>query len=101
MRKTILGCALWVCVASTVALAGDAGAGRQLAHQRCAACHIVGPGPGSEVALAPPFELIARQFTDDIDGLVGNLTGPHEKMNFRLNFQDAENIAEYMRALVK
>jgi len=83
------------------AFGGDADAGRRLAQLRCAACHIVGPGARNEVAEAPPFQIIARQFNGDLDMLIFNLTGPHARMNFRLTPSDAADVAEYIRSLVR
>lgn len=102
--KTLLLC----CVASSPLLVGaaahaaDAEAGRRLAQDRCAACHIVTRhGPGDVVAEAPPFEMIGREFAPDWDGLAMSLMGPHAKMNFRLTRRDAANIADYIRTLVE
>jgi mono/diheme cytochrome c family protein len=102
--KAILFC----CVASATLLTGaaayaaDAEAGRRLAEQECAACHIVSAhGPFNVVADSPPFTAIARKYAPDWDGLAINLMGPHAKMNFGLRRPDALNIAAYIATLAK
>ena len=86
---------------ASAALGGDAEAGRRLAQQRCAVCHIVEPNQPDEVADAPPFVVIGRRFGDDQDMLVFNLMGPHAKMNFALGRRAATDVAEYIRTLLK
>ncbi len=93
--------ALSLACAVTAARAGDAEIGRQLAQSRCAACHVVGPWQGDVFADAPPFEVIARKFPADGGDLIIALRGPHQKMNFSPSHREAEDIAEYIRSLVR
>ena len=89
-------------VVGGAALGADIEAGKRLAEQRCAACHIISPAAarrGTLVADAPPFDVIALKFGGDTDRLALNLMGPHAKMNFRLSPPDAANIAEYIVSL--
>jgi len=100
-KPLIVCCALALPAFAGAAFGGNAEAGKRLAQLRCAACHIVAPGARNEVAEAPPFAIIARQFNGDLDALVFNLTGPHEHMNFSLSPSDAADIAEYIRTLMR
>lgn len=102
--KPILLC--WIAGASLLAVdiasAADAEAGRRLAEQECAACHIISArGPFNVVADAPPFTAVARKYAPDWDGLAMNLMGPHAKMNFGLRLPDAANVAAYIATLAK
>ena len=87
-------------VMASTALGADGEAGKRLAQQRCAMCHVIGPNQRDEVAQAPPFEAIARKFGPDTDVLLFDLMGPHAKMN-ALRRSDADDVAEYIRSLVK
>jgi mono/diheme cytochrome c family protein len=100
MKQLIL-CAASLTALSGAAFAGDVEAGRRLAELRCAACHIVGPGPRDELAESPPFDVIARKFGGNTDALAFNLVGPHARMNFSLTPTDAANVAEYIVSLVQ
>ena len=105
MKLFVLCCVASLPVMSSVmtsaALGGDAEAGRRLAQQRCAVCHVVELNQREEVADAPPFDAIARKFGPDSDLLLFDLVGPHAKMNFALGRRDAVDIAEYIQSLVK
>jgi len=98
--RTILFCGLSLALLAS-ARGADVQAGNRLAQLTCAACHIVAPNQRQEIAEAPPFEMIARQFATDPDGLVMNLMGPHARMNFGLGRSDAENVAAYIATLAK
>jgi mono/diheme cytochrome c family protein len=98
--RTILFCGLSQALLAS-AQGADAQAGNRLAQLTCAACHDVGPNQREEIAEAPPFAMIARQFAADPDGLVMNLMGPHARMNFGLGRSDAENVAAYIATLAK
>jgi len=100
MMETILFCGLSLALLAS-ARGADVQAGNRLAQLTCAACHIVGPNQRQEIAEAPPFAMIARQFAADPDGLVMNLMGPHARMNFGLGRSDAENVAAYIGTLAK
>jgi mono/diheme cytochrome c family protein len=82
------------------ALGADAEAGKRLARQRCAVCHIVEPNQRHEVAKAPPFDAISRKFGANSHMLVFDMIGPHSKTHLRLRHRDAVNVAEYIRTLV-
>ncbi len=103
MKNTVfnlVGC-LALSFITSAALAGDANRGKRIAEQRCEACHIIGPGPRGEVAEAPPFTVIARKFGYDADMMVYALVGPHAKMNFSLNWPEADDVAAYLATLDK
>jgi mono/diheme cytochrome c family protein len=93
--------ALVINLAIGQARAADASRGRQVAEQRCAGCHIVAPNQRNEVAEAPPFETIARKFSSRGDALAFSLLGPHPKMNFSPTRREADDVAAYLRTLVK
>jgi mono/diheme cytochrome c family protein len=96
----LCGAGLYLAAAYS-AHAADAEAGKLLAQQRCAACHIVAPDGRNEVADAPPFVVIGRKFGFDYDSIVIALIGPHRKMNFSLRRRDAEDIAAYIGTLAQ
>jgi mono/diheme cytochrome c family protein len=98
--KAVLFCGFSLALLAP-ARGADAQAGNRLAQTTCAACHIVGPNQRQEIAEAPPFAVIARQFATNPDGLVMNLIGPHARMNFGLGQSDAENVAAYIATLAK
>jgi cytochrome c len=82
------------------AKAGDAERGGLIARSSCAACHLVESSMiRREVADAPPFVTIARQFDFDADMLVFELLQTHPKMNFALTRRDANDVAAYMSTL--
>jgi mono/diheme cytochrome c family protein len=99
MKPFVLCCSASLALNASVAF-GDAEAGKRLARQRCAVCHIVEPNHRHEVAKAPPFEAIRRKFGADPAMLAFNLMGPHATMHVTLRRRDAANVAEYMRTLV-
>jgi mono/diheme cytochrome c family protein len=99
MKMTALLCCLGGLLAASSALGEDAEAGRRVAQQECAACHIVGPSPRQELADSPPFEMIGRKFGFNYDMLVLAILGPHRKMNFSPRRPEAEDIAAYIVSL--
>jgi len=99
MKIFALCCAGLCLAAVSGAHATDVEAGKLLAHQRCAACHIVAPDGRNEVGDAPPFVVIGRKFDFNYDSIVLALMGPHRKMNFSLRRSDAEDIAAYIGTL--
>lgn len=100
MKSIMLCCCAILALNASLALGADAEAGKRLARQRCAVCHIVEPNHRHEVAKAPPFEAIRRKFGADPTMLAFNLMGPHAKMHFTLRHRDAVNVAEYIHTLV-
>ncbi len=85
--------------AATPARAADARRGARLAAAHCAACHIVAPHAREEVADAPPFAVIARQYGFEAGAIQAAITGPHRKMNFMPDPAEAADIAAYMTTL--
>jgi len=79
--------------------AADAGRGQRLAVGHCASCHSVAPPGRGEVADAPPFEVIARKYRFDADMIAHAIAGPHPKMNFSPQAEEAADIAAYIAAL--
>ncbi|HLK82448.1 MAG TPA: cytochrome c [Xanthobacteraceae bacterium] len=94
-------CCLALIGATSAAFGGDVERGKRLAQLRCAACHIIGPGPQNEVAESPPFEVIGRKWSFNADALVFALVGPHRKMNFGLTRPEADDVAAYIATLAK
>lgn len=77
----------------------DTQSGKRLAQEHCAACHAIAPHARSEVADAPPFETIARQYGFDADKIAHAIAGPHPKMNFSPRSAQAADIAAFIAAL--
>ena len=50
MRLFVLCCVAGVPMMASAALGADVEAGKRLAQQRCAVCHVVGPNQRDEVA---------------------------------------------------
>jgi mono/diheme cytochrome c family protein len=61
-------------------LAADIKHGEQLAHQWCAACHVVAANQKSPTSEAPPFATVARSPNFDANRLAFFLLDPHPKM---------------------
>lgn len=99
MKTFALYCAGLYLTAVSGPHAADVEAGKLLAQQRCAACHIIMPDGRNEVADAPPFVVIGRKFDFDYDSIVLARMGPHRKMNFSLRRGDAEAVAAYIGTL--
>ncbi len=94
---------LMVAVGTTTAeeLLGDPIAGRQLAHDVCAACHIVEPGkkPASDID-APAFPDLAKQPGITALSLRVFLQTPHERMpDLRLSPDEADNVIAHILSL--
>jgi mono/diheme cytochrome c family protein len=88
--------------AASHATAADIEAGRRLAQQRCAACHIVTGSPRNDVvAEAPPFLVIGRKYGFDAEAIALNLVGPHARMNFALSRPEANDVAAYIQGLAR
>jgi mono/diheme cytochrome c family protein len=101
MKVFPICCASLYFIAVPIAHGADADAGRRLAHQRCAACHIVDHSPRNEIADAPPFPLIGRKFDFNAESIIAALAGPHPKMNFSVRGRDADDIAAYILTLAR
>src|SRR5262249_36295131 len=101
MKRLTAGALLGL-LASSSALPADMEAGRRLALQRCATCHIVTRIPRNDVvADAPPFLVIGRQYGFDAEAIALNLVGPHAKMNFALTCPEAIDVAAYIQSLAR
>ena len=80
------------------ALAADASNGARLAMRWCAACHVVANDQREANADAPPFEEIAKRFSEP--GLTTFLLDPHAKMpDMNLTRFEAADIAAYVGTL--
>ena len=79
--------------------AADAGRGKRLARNHCAACHVIARPARTVVADAPPFDAIARKYGFDVEAIAGAIIGPHPKMNFAPSAADAADIAAYIATL--
>ncbi len=88
-----------VASAAMSARAAGAGRGEQLAQSHCASCHIVAPHAREEVADAPPFEVIGRKYGSDAGRIMHAIVGPHPKMNFSPDPDEAADIAAYIATL--
>jgi mono/diheme cytochrome c family protein len=102
--KTIAVLALLLAAKSATASASaaDIAAGRRLAFERCAACHIVTGSPRNDlIADAPPFLVIGRKYGFDSEAIALNLVGPHAKMNFALSRPEANDVAAYIQSLAR
>lgn len=99
VRSSVFLLALAAAVAAAPAHAADAHRGERLAHEYCAACHIVAPHTREEVAQAPPFETIARKYGFQAAAIATAIAGPHHKMNFMPDPAEAADIAAYMATL--
>jgi mono/diheme cytochrome c family protein len=102
MKPIALFALLALSLAVTSATAADIEAGRRLARERCAACHIVTGSPRNDiVADAPPFLVIGRKYGFDSEAIALNLVGPHAKMNFALSRPEANDVAAYIQSLAR
>ena len=93
--------ALFAFAAAMNAGAADAAKGQRLARGHCAACHSVAPHARSEVADAPPFEVIARKYGFNAGRIAQAIAGPHPKMNFAPQPAEAADVAAYIAGLGK
>jgi cytochrome c len=93
--------ALFALAAAQNAGAAGAQSGQRLAQSHCASCHSIAPRARSEVADAPPFDVIGRKYGFDADALRLAIAGPHPKMNFSPRPADAADIAAYIAGLGK
>jgi mono/diheme cytochrome c family protein len=80
------------------ALAADPSNGERLAMRWCAACHVVSNAQREANTDAPPFEEIAKRFSEP--GLTTFLLDPHAKMpDMNLTRFEAADIAAYVSTL--
>ncbi len=82
-------------------LLGDPAAGRALAHDVCAACHVVEPGqePPPDID-APTFPGLAKQPGITALSLRVFLQTPHDRMpDIRLSREDTDNVIAYLLSL--
>jgi mono/diheme cytochrome c family protein len=86
----------------SVAMAGDANNGAQLAKRWCATCHLVDSDQKQASADVPPFAAIARKPDFTPEKVAFFLLDPHPKMpNFPLSRSEAADIAAYIGSLRK
>ncbi len=82
----------------SLVLAADASNGERLAMRWCSACHVVANDQREANADAPPFEEIAKRFSEP--GLTTFLLDPHAKMpDMNLTRFEAADIAAYVGTL--
>jgi len=94
--------ALAMTLATSGALAADAGNGGRLAERWCADCHVVTPSQRGANADAPAFATIAKMAGFDAQRLAFFLLDPHPKMpNMALTRNEASDIAAYIATLPK
>jgi mono/diheme cytochrome c family protein len=91
--------ALFALTAVLNARGADARSGQRLAQDHCAACHSIAPHARSEVAAAPPFDVIGRKYGFDADRIAHAIAGPLPKMNFSPRPAEAAEIAAYIATL--
>jgi mono/diheme cytochrome c family protein len=79
----------------------DASGGKRLAEMHCAPCHIITiePRKPDVVAQSPPFDVIGRKYGFNALLIAHAITGPHPKMNFSPQPDDADDIAAYIASL--
>jgi mono/diheme cytochrome c family protein len=78
-------------------------AGKQLAKQWCAACHVVEQGQGETMSTAAPsfFDIAADPATTEM-GLHAFFASPHEQMpDIQLSNSETDNIVAYILSLRK
>ncbi len=101
MRPVYL-CVLYpLLLLTSASFAADAQSGKRLAQARCASCHAIEPNQGTQVADAPPFDLIGRKFGDNPEILAFSLLDPHPRMNMTFTRREAQDIATYISTLAK
>jgi len=103
--RLIIGAGMFVATLGNAAAAeellGDPIAGRRLAHDVCAACHIVEPDmvPRSDID-APAFPDLARQPGITALSLRVFLQTPHERMpDLRLSPDETDNVIAHILSL--
>jgi mono/diheme cytochrome c family protein len=85
----------------TIVWAADSAEGQKFARRVCSTCHLVTSKGQSPMADAPPFALIARSQKFRVSG-AGLLFQSHTIMpNFAFTNEQAENVAAYIKTLVR
>jgi mono/diheme cytochrome c family protein len=80
--------------------AGQADAGKNLAVQLCATCHLVTEDQKSASTDVPTFSFIAAKYGQEIDYLAGFLADPHPPMpNFSLTRREIRDLLAYIKSL--
>ena len=88
--------------ASAQSSPANVAAGRRLAQQWCAQCHVVTRENTSGWTNAPPFPTIAERPSTKRDSLIAFIEGPHlDMVHMGRNPQDASDIAAYILSLRK
>lgn len=87
---------------ASAAQAADPEAGRTLAREACAFCHVVEDG-GSGSDAVPSFAAISREAGDNIEALRSFTVAPHPQMpQFAdLSETQVDNLIAYMRSLAE
>src|SRR5215470_1708680 len=82
---------------ASVATAGDATAGKQLAERWCQSCHAIGANQPMAVTEAPPFATIARKPGFEEAKVAKFLLDPHPKMpDIGLSREAAADLAAFI-----
>lgn len=104
-KLLIIGAAATIVTLMTTAdaeeLLGDPIAGRQLAHDICAACHVVEPDQKHALDIkAPAFPDLAKQPGITALSLRVFLQTPHDRMpDIRLSREDTDNVIAHILSL--
>ena len=94
-----LGTVLFALAAGVPATAQDPAAGRALAEQWCASCHIVAPGAGSSDNV-PSLQSIVQDRGRSEEWLRTWLSAPHESMpSLSLSRQEIADLVVYFERL--
>lgn len=89
-------------VIASLSTAAQAGAGRQLAKQKCASCHAIGEDDSSSNPNAPPFRALHRRYPVDAvrEAFLKGLEVGHRDMpTFILTPQEITDIISFLRDL--
>ncbi len=87
--------------ARTVALRGNAAAGREFAEKVCKTCHVLGSSPAIDT-MAPDFSAIANTDGMSADALAAFLLGPHPTMpNIKLSRKQSDDLSAFIMGLRK
>jgi mono/diheme cytochrome c family protein len=97
MRKSVLAAAVAASCLSPMALAADAGNGRNMAWRWCSSCHVVAPEQRRPTTEAAPFSAIAHKPGFNEEQLAFSLLGPHPPMpDMSLTRAEAADLAAYI-----
>lgn len=99
MRLFLMAVCCGVLLMAPAYAAGNAAAGRALAQQWCANCHLVG-GANEAQDTVPPLATIAQRRGRDPNWLRAWLTSPHPPMpNFNLARTEIDDLVAYLASL--